>query len=65
MSININCVSDKPEFVNYFSENIILPERCETTLVKCNMDIPFVKLVAVKVPEIALADRGNTCFGGS
>ncbi len=65
MSININCVSDKPEFVNYFSENIILPERCETTLVKCNMDIPFVKLVAVKVPEIALADRGNTCFVGA
>ena len=62
MSININCVSDKPEFINYFSENIILPERAELTLVKSNMDIPFVKLVAVKVPEIAVADRGNTCF---
>ena len=62
MSININCVSDKPEFINYFSENIILPERSEMTLVKANMDIPFVKLVAVTVPEIEAADRGNTCF---
>lgn len=56
MSININCVSDKPTFTNYFSEPIVLPERAELTLVKANMDIPILEVSAVTVPGIAPAD---------
>ena len=59
MSININVVSDKPEFTNFFSEQIVLPSNCEATMVKANLDIPLLQMVAVKVPTIPLADRGR------
>ena len=42
MSINISVVSDKPEFTNFFSEQITLPTNCEATMVKANIDIPLL-----------------------
>lgn len=52
MSINIGLVSDKPEFQNFFSQSIALPFNAESTLVKADMEIPVVQMIAVKVPRI-------------
>ena len=62
MSININLVSDKPEFTNYFSESVVLPERAEIVMNKANMNIPIVKVVGITVPEVLLAARTDTCL---
>ena len=57
MSININLVSNKPEFNNFFSEQIVLPSNAEATMVKANMDISVLQTTSVRVPYIA-ADPG-------
>ena len=62
MSININLVSDKPEFNNFFSEQIVLPSNAEATMVKANIDISVLQMVGVKVPFIAIGNRGITCL---
>ena len=63
MSININVVSDKPEFTNFFSEQIVLPSNCEATMVKANMDIPLLQMVAVRVPVVIIGNRGEiACY---
>ena len=59
MSININCVSDKPTFTNYFSEPIVLPERAELTLVKANMNIPILEVSAVSLPGVSAAEYNS------
>ena len=60
MSINIGLVSDKPEFTNFFSENVTLPINSEAVLVKANMDLPLLTLTSVTVPIIVAAQRGDT-----
>lgn len=60
MSINIGLVSDKPEFTNFFSENVTLPINSEAVLVKANMDIPLLTLTSVTVPIIVAGQRGDT-----
>lgn len=62
MSININLVSDKPEFTNYFSQTVVLPERAEIVMNKANMNIPLLTAVGVNVPEIAPANRTDICL---
>ena len=62
MSININLVSDKPEFTNYFSQSVVLPERSEIVMNKANMNIPLITVVGVNVPEVALVDRTDFCL---
>ena len=59
MSINIGLVSDKPEFTNFFSENVTLPVNSEAVLVKANMDIPVLTLNAVIVPFVEAGGRGE------
>ena len=60
MSINIGLVSDKPEFTNFFSENVTLPVNSEAVLVKANMDLPLLTLTSVTVPPIVAGNRGET-----
>ena len=62
MSININLVSDKPEFTNYFSQSVVLPERAEIVMNKANMNIPLLTAVGVNVPEVDVADRTDICL---
>jgi len=59
MSINIGLVSNKPEFTNFFSENVTLPVNSECVLAKANMDIPVITLTSVKVPAVPAADRAD------
>ena len=60
MSINIGLVSNKPEFTNFFSENVTLPVNSECVLAKANMDIPVITLTAAIVPFVDNASRGET-----
>ena len=62
MSINIGLVSDKPEFSNYFSQQIVFPVNAESTLVKANIDIPLLQMVSVKVPALTVGQRANACL---
>lgn len=63
MSINISVVSDKPEFTNFFSEQITLPVNCEATMVKANIDIPLLVTTEVNVPSIEAGQRAEAaCF---
>lgn len=62
MSINIGLVSDKPEFSNYFSQQIVFPTNAECTLVKSSVDIPLLQMVSVKVPALSIGQRGNDCL---
>ena len=62
MSININLVSDKPNFKNFFSEPITLPERAELVMTKVNMDIPIIHAIATEVPFIPVANYNDTAL---
>ncbi len=63
MSINISVVSNKPEFTNFFSNQITLPTNCEVTMVKANLDIPLLVTTEVEVPFIVGVARPETaCF---
>lgn len=65
MSININVVANKPEFNNFFSEQIVLPVNCEASMAKANIDIPILQMVSVVVPNITDApddNRAKTCL---
>ena len=62
MSININLVSDKPNFQNFFSEPITLPERAELVMTKVNMDIPVIHAIATEVPFIPVANYNDTAL---
>ena len=59
MSINIGLVSNKPEFTNFFSENVTLPVNSECVLAKANMDIPVITVTAAVVPFVDNASRGE------
>ena len=60
MSINIGLVSNKPEFTNFFSENVTLPVNSECVLAKANLDIPVTTLSCTRVPLILVANRTDT-----
>jgi len=63
MSINISVVSNKPEFTNFFSNQITLPTNCEVTMVKANLDIPLLVTTEVRVPPVVIGQRAETaCF---
>ena len=59
MSINIGLVSNKPEFTNFFSENVTLPVNSECVLAKANMDLPVITVTAAVVPFVDNVSRGE------
>jgi hypothetical protein len=62
MSININLVSDKPNFKNFFAEGITLPERAELVMTKANLEIPVVKVVATTIPLVSALNYNDICL---
>ena len=62
MSININLVSDKPNFKNFFPEGITLPERAELVMTKANMELPVIEVIATTIPLVGTyTDTCLTC----
>jgi len=52
-SINIQTVSNKSEFTNYFSEPITFPKNSMMTLSKANLKLPVVVSPLVQVPDVS------------
>tara|TARA_S200002703_G_scaffold67100_2_gene58299 strand:- start:3920 stop:5944 length:2025 start_codon:yes stop_codon:yes gene_type:complete len=62
MSININLVSDRPNFKNFFSDGITLPERAELVMTKANLELPVIEVIATTVPLVnTVTDTALTC----
>ncbi len=59
MSLNIETTSDKPNFINYFSDPLTLPQNSQVVLTKSNVSIPVVVAPLVDVPNIPMAERGT------
>ena len=61
-SLNIVLTSDKAQFQNYFSDPIILPKNASVTMTKANMVLPVFVQNILRVPELTVAERGNTAL---
>ena len=62
MSINVILTSDKTEFTNYFPTGITLPARSNMALTKLSTTIPMFSQSILRVPNIKVADRGDTAL---
>ena len=62
MSLNIETTSDKPNFLNYFSDPITIPQNSQVVLTKTNLSVPIIVSPSVKVPEIDTGDRVHTAI---
>ena len=62
MSLNIETTSDKPNFINYFSDPLTLPQYANVVLTKTNLSVPIIVSPSVKVPEIDAGDRVHTAI---
>ena len=51
MSLNIETTSDKPNFINYFSDPLILPQNSQIVLTKTNVSVPIIVSPSVRVPN--------------
>tara|TARA_R110002167_G_scaffold71882_5_gene202633 strand:+ start:1157 stop:3247 length:2091 start_codon:yes stop_codon:yes gene_type:complete len=51
MSLNIETTSDKPNFINYFSDPLTLPQNSQVVLTKTNLSVPIIVNPLVKMPN--------------
>jgi len=62
MSINIQTISNKSEFTNYFSQPITFPQRTMIAMPKANLQLPVFVNPQIKYPEIIIGDQDNVCL---
>tara|TARA_R110002073_G_scaffold90327_4_gene213233 strand:+ start:3441 stop:5558 length:2118 start_codon:yes stop_codon:yes gene_type:complete len=62
MSLNIETTSDKPNFINYFSDPLTLPQNSQVVMTKTNVAIPVVVAPIVEVPNIPIVERGTSAI---
>lgn len=55
MSLNIETTSDKPNFLNYFSDPLILPQNSQVVLTKTNVSVPIIVAPLVQNPNVGNA----------
>jgi hypothetical protein len=56
MSLNIETTSDKPNFINYFSDPLILPQNSQVVLTKTNVSVPIIVAPTIIMPNPTDAD---------
>jgi len=61
-SLNINTISDKPQFRNYFSSPLTFPKNSNIALPKANLQIPILVQPELKVPNVGVGNYGRTAF---
>lgn len=61
-SINIQTISNKSEFTNYFSEPITFPKNSMIALTKANMSFPVSVCPEIYAPKLTLAESGETAI---
>ena len=62
MSLNVVLTSGKTSFQNYFSDPMILPKNGQIALTKASMVIPIFIQNILRVPQIAVGNRGDECL---
>ena len=62
MSLNIETTSDKPNFINYFSDPLTLPQYANVVLTKTNLSVPIIVSPLVRMPLISVANRVHTAI---
>lgn len=62
MSINIQTISNKSEFTNYFSQPITFPQRTMIAMPKANLQLPVFVNPQIKYPNIEDADKDDVCL---
>ena len=61
-SININTISKKPNFINYFSEPITFPPNAQVALPKANFQVPIVVNPVIKIPRVLEVNYDDSCL---
>ena len=61
-SININTISKKPNFINYFSEPITFPPNAQVALPKANFQVPIVVNPVIKIPRVLAVNYDDSCL---
>ncbi len=62
MSLNIQVVADKTNFSNHFNDVITIPANSKMALTKCEMTVPMLVQNILLVPNLTVAQRGNTAI---
>ena len=62
MSINIQTISNKSEFTNYFSQPITFPQRTMIAMPKANLQLPVFVNPQIKYPPKQDANKNNVCL---
>ena len=63
MSLNIQTISDKSNFNNYFSNPLTIPGNSNIALTKSALTIPIIVSPSVKVPNLTAGEQaGNACI---
>lgn len=62
MSINIQTLSNKSEFTNYFSQPITFPQRTMIAMPKANLQLPVFVNPEIKYPNIRDANKNDVCL---
>ncbi len=62
MSINIQTISNKSEFTNYFSQPITFPQRTMIAMPKANLQLPVFVNPQIKYPNITDTDKDDVCL---
>ena len=62
MSINIQTISNKSEFTNYFSQPITFPQRTMIAMPKANLQLPVFVNTQIKYPPISFANKDEVCL---
>lgn len=61
-SLNINTISDKPHFKNYFSDPLILPKNSMVSLPKSSLKIPINIQPVIRPPYLIAGQFGRTAI---
>ena len=61
-SININTISKKPNFINYFSEPITFPPNAQVALPKANFQVPIVVNPVIDIPKVLEVNYDDSCL---
>ena len=62
MSLNINTISDKPQFRNYFSDPLTFPKNANVALPKANLQLPILVQPELTVPNVGAGNYGLPAF---
>lgn len=62
MSINIQTISNKSEFTNYFSQPITFPQRTMIAMPKANLQLPVFVNPQIKYPPKQDANKDDVCL---